>query len=85
MVFISPDADRTLNTFLGISSAIGPTQLQEEVIADSQYLYIEGYLLGSDDGFAAACRAQQMAQRHGTAVSLTLSDPFAVRAFRGAL
>ena len=57
LVFITPDADRTLNTFLGISSAIGPAQLQEEVIADSQYLYIEGYLLGSDDGFAAACRA----------------------------
>ena len=82
LVFITPDADRTLNTFLGISSAISPTQLHEEVIADSQYIYIEGYLLGSDDGFAAACRAQQMAQRHGTAVALTLSDPFAVRAFR---
>ena len=82
LVFITPDADRTLNTFLGISSAIGPAQLQEEVIADSQYLYIEGYLLGSDDGFAAACQAQQMAQRHSTAVALTLSDPFAVRAFR---
>ena len=82
LVFITPDADRTLNTFLGISSAIGPAQLQEEVLADSQYLYIEGYLLGSDDGFAAACRAQQMAQRNGTTVALTLSDPFAVRAFR---
>ena len=82
LVFITPDADRTLNTFLGISSAIGPAQLQEEVIADSQYLYIEGYLLGSDDGFAAAYQAQQMAQRHSTAVALTLSDPFAVQAFR---
>lgn len=82
LVFITPDADRTLNTFLGISRALGPAQLQEEVIADSQYLYIEGYLLGSDAGFAAAARAQQMAQRHGTAVALTLSDPFAVQTFR---
>ena len=82
LVFVTPDADRTLNTFLGISSAIGPVQLHEEIIADSQYVYLEGYLLGSDDGFAAARRAQQMAQRHGTAVALTLSDPFAVRAFR---
>lgn len=82
LVFITPDADRTLNTFLGISHALGPAQLQEEVIADSQYLYIEGYLLGSDAGFAAAGRAQQMAQRHGTAVALTLSDPFAVQTFR---
>lgn len=82
LVLITPDADRTLNTFLGISSTLGPAQLQEEVIADSQYLYIEGYLLGSDDGFAAAARAQQLAQRHGTTVALTLSDPLAVRAFR---
>lgn len=82
LVLITPDADRTLNTFLGISSTLGPAQLQEEVIADSQYLYIEGYLLGSDDGFAAAGRAQQIAQHHGTVVALTLSDPFAVRAFR---
>ena len=82
LVFITPDADRTLNTFLGISSAIGPAQLHEEVIADSQYLYIEGYLLGTDDGFAAARLAQQMAQRHGTTVALTLSDPFVVRAFQ---
>lgn len=82
LVLITPDADRTLNTFLGISSEIGPAQLQEEVIAASQYLYLEGYLLGSDDGFTAACQAQQMAQRHGTAVALTLSDPFAVREYR---
>ena len=82
LVFITPDADRTLNTFLGISSGLSSAQLQEEVIADSQYLYIEGYLLGSDAGFAAAARAQQMAQQHGTAVALTLSDPFAVQTFR---
>ena len=48
LVLITPDADRTLNTFLGVSSTIGPAQLHEEVIANSQYLYIEGYLLGSD-------------------------------------
>ncbi len=82
LVFVTPDADRTLNTFLGISNAIGPAQLHEEVIADSQFVYIEGYLLSSDDGFAAARRAQQIAQRHGATVALTLSDPAAVRAFR---
>jgi fructokinase len=77
-VFITPDADRTLNTFLGVSSAIGPAQLEEEVIAVSQYLYLEGYLLSSDTGFAACRQAQELARRHGTAVSLTLSDPFMI-------
>ncbi len=82
LVFITPDADRTLNTFLGISSAIGPDQLQEDIIAASQYVYLEGYLFSSDDGFAAAVQAQEMAHRHGTTVSLTLSDPFMVGAFK---
>jgi fructokinase len=67
---------------LGISSAIGPAQLQEDLIADSQYIYLEGYLLSSDYGFAACLQAQKMAQRHGTAVSLTLSDPFMVATFK---
>ena len=82
LVFITPDADRTLNTFLGISSAIGPAQLQEDIIADSQYVYLEGYLFSSDDGFAAAMEAGEMARRHGANVSLTLSDPVMVGAFK---
>ena len=81
-VFITPDADRTLNTFLGVSSTIGPERLEEEVIAASKYLYIEGYLLSSDNGYAACCRAQEFAHKHQTAVSLTLSDPFMVSSCR---
>ncbi len=75
LVFITPDADRTLNTFLGVSSNLGPAQIESPVIADSQYIYLEGYLLGSASGFAACCKAQKLAQQHRTAVSLTLSDP----------
>ncbi|MFH1574148.1 MAG: adenosine kinase [Acidobacteriota bacterium] len=77
-VFITPDADRTLNTFLGVSSTIGPERLEEEVIAASKYLYMEGYLLSSDSGYAVCRQAQDLARKHGTAVSLTLSDPFMV-------
>ena len=75
LVFITPDADRTLNTFLGVSSNLGPEQIEEDAIAASKYIYLEGYLLSSESGFAACCRAQQLAQKHQTAVSLTLSDP----------
>ncbi len=81
LVFITPDADRTMNTFLGISSTFGPEQLEEEAVADSDYLYIEGYLIAADPGFAAAKAAQEMAHRHGTKVALTLSDPSIVAAF----
>ena len=82
MVFVTPDADRTLNTYLGVSSQIGPAQLEEKKIAESSYIYLEGYLLSSDDGFDACCTAQQLAQKHDTKVSLTLSDPFMVESFK---
>jgi len=78
VVLITPDADRTLNTFLGVSSTIGPEQLEEEVIAASRYVYLEGYLLSSDRGFAACRQAQELARKRGAALSLTLSDPSAV-------
>jgi sugar/nucleoside kinase (ribokinase family) len=81
VVLITPDADRTLNTFLGVSSSIGPEQLEENVIAASQYLYVEGYLLSSESGFATCLQAQDFARRHGTAISLTLSDPSMVTSF----
>ena len=82
LVFITPDADRTLNTFLGVSSGLGAEQIEEAAIANSQYIYLEGYLLSSDNGFAACCRAQNLAQQHQTAVSLTLSDPAMVKLCR---
>jgi sugar/nucleoside kinase (ribokinase family) len=82
LVFITPDADRTMNTFLGISAAFGPGEVEEDGIADSDFLYIEGYLIASDSGFEAAATAQEMARRHGTRVALTLSDPSIVEAFK---
>lgn len=82
VVFITPDADRTLNTYLGISSAIGPEQLQVDKIAASRYVYLEGYLLSSDNGYAACRKAIEMARASDTAISLTLSDPFMVATFK---
>ena len=75
LVMITPDADRTLNTFLGISGQLDASQIDEEIISDSKFVYLEGYLLTSEEGTGACRRSQQLAQEHGTAVSLTLSDP----------
>jgi sugar/nucleoside kinase (ribokinase family) len=85
LVFITPDADRTMNTFLGITSTFGPDQLEEELIARSNYLYIEGYLAASDTGFEAALSAQKMGKRWGARVAITLSDPFIVDVFKSRL
>lgn len=82
LVMITADADRTMNTFLGITSTFGSEQIEESVIAESQYIYIEGYLVAADAGFEAALVAQRFAQGHGTKVSLTLSDPFIVATFK---
>lgn len=82
LVMITPDADRTMNTFLGITNTFGVAQIEESVIAHSQYIYIEGYLVTSDTGFQAAQAAQKYARAHGVKVALTLSDPFVVEIFR---
>ena len=81
LVMITDDADRTMNTYLGITGTFGPAQLEPEVIGKSEYLYIEGYLVASDEGFDAALAAQAEARARKTRVSLTLSDPSIVAAF----
>ena len=82
LVLVTPDADRTMNTFLGASATMGPHQVDDAVIAGSRYVYLEGYLLTTQDGLAA-CRAAALAARRAqTLLSLTLSDPFVVGAFK---
>jgi len=81
LVMVTPDADRTLNTFLGMSSEVGPEQVEAEVIDGSDFIYVEGYLVTSDSAHDAALHAIQTARDAGTAVALTLSDPAIVGAF----
>jgi len=81
LVMITPDADRTMNTFLGITATFGPDQIEKAVIAQSKYIYIEGYLVAGDSGFEAAQLAQKLAKECGVKVSLTLSDPFITSTF----
>jgi sugar/nucleoside kinase (ribokinase family) len=82
LVFVTPDADRTMNTFLGASATMGPHQVDNVVIQSSSYVYIEGYLMTTEDGLAACQSAAATARTNGTLVSLTLSDPFVVSAFK---
>ena len=74
LVLVTPDADRTMNTFLGASATMGPHQVDDAVIAGSRYVYLEGYLLTTQDGLAA-CRAAALAARRAqTLLSLPQSD-----------
>jgi len=82
MVFITPDADRTMNSYLGITETFSPAELREESLKKSDYLYIEGYLVTSATGITAAIKAKEMAESHGVRTSITLSDPGVVAHFK---
>lgn len=82
MVFITPDADRTMNTFLGITATFDQNQLEEDDLVDSEYLYIEGYLVTAENAKNAAIHARKLAQDNNVKVALTLSDPGVVEHFR---
>ena len=82
LVLISPDAERSMNTHLAISETLSEEQLVPEAIAQSEYLYLEGYLVTSPSGRAAAVKARQIAERTGVKTSLSFSDPGMVEFFR---
>lgn len=81
LVMVSPDAERTMNTFLGITETLSIGELDEDAIRGSQFVYIEGYLVSSETGRAAAIRAREIAERHGVRTALTFSDPAMVQYF----
>ena len=82
LVLITPDAERSMNSYLGISETLSIEQLNPEAIADSEYLYLEGYQVTSDSGRAASVRAREIAQAAGVKTALSFSDPGMVEFFR---
>lgn len=85
LVMITPDAERTMNTYLGISESVSTDELHPEAISNSEYVYIEGYLVSSDSGRAAAIALRQQAEEHNIKTALSLSDPAMVEFFRDGL
>lgn len=81
LVMTTPDADRTMNTFLGISSFMSPSHLNEEAIKDAAYAYLEGYLVSSPSGMEALLETKRIAERNKVATALTFSDPNMLRFF----
>ncbi|MDG1851423.1 MAG: adenosine kinase [Gammaproteobacteria bacterium] len=85
LVMVSPDAERTMLTFLGISETLSKEDIDAEAVADAEYLYLEGYLVSSDSGRQACVYAKKIAEENGVKTSITLSDPAMVQFFRGGL
>ena len=75
-IFVTPDAERTMQTFLGACVELGPDDIDQEVISKSSVTYLEGYLWDPPRAKEAFLKAAQMA--YAVEVSLSLSDPFCV-------
>lgn len=84
-VLITPDAERTMLTHLGITETFSIEEVVEEELKKSKYLYIEGYLVASPTGKIAATRAREMAEQNSVLTSLTFSDPNMVKFFKPGL
>lgn len=85
LVFVTPDADRTMNTFLGVSAELDTDDIDTEAIKISEFIYIEGYLASADNTRDAAIAARRIAEAHDIKTSLTLSDPNMVKFFRASI
>ena len=83
MIFVSPDGERSMNTYLGISSELGPDDVSDAVAGQAKILFLEGYLYDKDKGKAAFERAARLCRENGGRAGIALSDPFCVDRHRG--
>ncbi|MFI5374794.1 MAG: adenosine kinase [Candidatus Rokuibacteriota bacterium] len=84
LILVTPDAQRTMSTFLGASVRLGPADVDRRLIARGKILYLEGYLFDPPEAQEAFRAAAALAHEAGRKVALTLSDPFCVERHRAA-
>ena len=85
LVMISPDAERTMHTYLGVSENVSVEEIDEEAIKASEYVYIEGYLVTSPTAKAAVKELKRVAEANGVKTAMTFSDPSMVEYFTEAV
>ncbi|HXM84694.1 MAG TPA: adenosine kinase [Stellaceae bacterium] len=78
LILVTPDAQRTMNTFLGACVELGPEDIDPELISAAQVTYLEGYLFDPPRAMEAFRKAAELAHKAGRKVALSLSDPFCV-------
>ncbi len=82
LVLITPDAERTMLTHLGVSSTLHPENVDATIVSNAKAVYIEGYLWTGDETREAAFQLSRIAKKENAFVSFTLSDAFIVNAFK---
>ena len=84
LVLVTPDAQRTLNTYLGAAVTLGENDVDPAIAAAAKVVYLEGYLWDAPEGPAIFARAARATREAGGEVAMTLSDPFCVDRYREA-
>lgn len=82
LVMVTEDAERTMNTFLGVTQNFSTQDVDELAIKESKYVYIEGYLVTSENGREAMRLAKKIGEENDSKVALTFSDPAMVKYFK---
>lgn len=82
MIFVTPDGQRTMNTYLGACVELGPDDVDPELVAAASVTYLEGYLWDRPEAKAACRKAATLCHEAGKKLALTLSDAFCVDRWR---
>ncbi|MGE7370245.1 adenosine kinase [Neorhizobium sp. NPDC001467] len=82
MIFVTPDSERSMNTYLGACVDLGPEHVEEDVVRESKVTYFEGYLWDPPRAKEAILECSRIAHEAGREVSMTLSDTFCVGRYR---
>jgi len=82
MIFVTPDGERSMNTYLGACVELGPEDIEADVVADAKVTYFEGYLWDPPRAKDAIRLCAEIGHKHGREMSMTLSDPFCVGRYR---
>ncbi len=84
LVLVTPDGERSMNTYLGWSEHLGPDDIDEDMMAEAEWIFLEGYRFDGPDSHAAFAKAIAATRGAGGRVSVTLSDPFCIDRHRDA-
>ncbi len=82
IVLVTPDGERSMNTYLGVTEFLAPEDIDDAQMAQAEWIYLEGYRFDGPDSKAAFAKAIDACKGAGGRVSLTLSDPFCIERHR---
>lgn len=82
MIFVSPDGERSMNTYLGVSAELGPEDVSLDVAQNAEVVFLEGYLFDKDKGKEAFKKLARECRAAGGKAGISISDPFCVERHR---